>query len=506
MKGRIAATASAAATVMFCLTNGASAADLDAKAPVLKAPAGAEPAACSTVVDFFTTACQVAAYGVRVYGTVDAGYGYMTNGSNFDKYLTVGVSYSPGKFSNGGRWTIAPNALTQSHVGVLVNEPLAGGWSFVGQLETPFDPYSGLVPSGSKTQHENLFVPLAQQTSSNDTNHNGRFWSSEGYFGFSSDTWGTLTFLRQGNLLRDINQTYDPMFGSAAYSLIGTAGTYGGGGGNGEQVRQTTSVKYRVIHGDYRLGVFGQFGGYDLGNSAKGVIQGSVGADFFNLGSGILSIDAAGSYARDAVAESLGGGNTVNPLTGLGNPNGIPTTITATISNNTAALAEARYTIGKLKISGGYEWIRFAAPSNVPASFTDISGFAIGAGAPNTAINTTNYSARNRVVQLGWAGFRYSITDSLDIAAAYYHSWQNDYSNGAATAGSNGKTTCAVINTALSSCAGSNDWAALLLDWRFAPKWDTYIGTSFTQLNGGQDSGFLAHNNWNTTAGIRFRW
>jgi len=47
---------------------------------------------------------------------------------------------------------------------------------------------------------------------------------------------------------------------------------------------------------------------------------------------------------------------------------------------------------------------------------------------------------------------------------------------------------------------------SILFDWKFAAKWDTYIGTEFTQQNGGLLSGYLEHNDWTTTAGLRFRW
>ena len=50
------------------------------------------------------------------------------------------------------------------------------------------------------------------------------------------------------------------------------------------------------------------------------------------------------------------------------------------------------------------------------------------------------------------------------------------------------------------------DAVSALIDWKFAPKWDTYIGTMYSQLNGGLDNGYLARNNWATTGGIRFRW
>ena len=55
-------------------------------------------------------------------------------------------------------------------------------------------------------------------------------------------------------------------------------------------------------------------------------------------------------------------------------------------------------------------------------------------------------------------------------------------------------------------CVGSVDAVSGLIDWKFAPKWDTYLGTMFSQFNGGLDSAFLARNNLATTAGVRFRF
>jgi len=63
MKG-VRVVAASAAVIMLGGASGAFAADMETKAPVLKAVA-ADPAVCTTIMDFFTTACQVAAYGVQ---------------------------------------------------------------------------------------------------------------------------------------------------------------------------------------------------------------------------------------------------------------------------------------------------------------------------------------------------------------------------------------------------------------------------------------------------------
>jgi hypothetical protein len=39
------------------------------------------PPTCTSIQDFFTTACQLAWYGVRFYGAIDVGVGYETNGA-----------------------------------------------------------------------------------------------------------------------------------------------------------------------------------------------------------------------------------------------------------------------------------------------------------------------------------------------------------------------------------------------------------------------------------------
>jgi predicted porin len=473
--------------------------------PVVAAPAAAVvPLSCTTPQDFFLTACQLAWYGVRFYGTMDVGYGYQTHGAPFDTSYSPGVTYVFGKMNRGGMWLLSPNGLSQSNVGIQVKEPLGLGWSFVGQFEVGFDPYSLNFASGPGPLFSNIHVPLALQTSNGDSSRAGQFYNALGFFGVSNDTYGTLTFFRQNELTLDAISAYDPMGGSYAFSVIGYSGVTGGGGLT-ENARQTTAIKYRVNIGDFRIGVFGQVGDYDFNNSAKGIIQGQVGGDV-KIWRGVLSLDAIGGYTKDGV--SLG-------LTGPTNAFGYPTNpftstseiLTATISNNTNVMALAKYTVDRLKLYAGYEWVQFANPSDAFATFSgfnDIAGDFLCAGCTNingTNINSTAFSAKDKILQIVWAGARYSVTDSLDVAAAWYHYDQNNFATGTTL------VNCAVFgNASSSSCAGTLDAASFLIDWKFAPKWDTYIGTMYSQMRGGLDNGFLQRNNWATTGGIRFRW
>jgi hypothetical protein len=58
----------------------------------------------------------------------------------------------------------------------------------------------------------------------------------------------------------------------------------------------------------------------------------------------------------------------------------------------------------------------------------------------------------------------------------------------------------------LSQCAGTEDMISGVIDWRFLPKWDLYLGTMFSQVNGGLSNGYVSRNNLSTDAGVRFRF
>jgi predicted porin len=495
MKGRFMTAASAAA-ILLSGAGGAYAADLPVKA--YKAPADGM---CTSIVDFLTTACQVAAYGVRFYGTLDVGLGHMTNTAPMNPLFGTGYNYLPQKQSRMPITALMTSALSQSNVGIQVKEPLGAGWSFVGQLESALNANSFNFANNPASMHTDIGRTLGTAIMGSDGSPNGRFWNSLGFAGFSNDAYGTITFGRQFNVERDVFVSYDPV-ASQAFSLPGANGTFGGGGGS-EQVRALTSVKYRVNFANFHFGVFGAAGDLGVGDSAKGIIQGDVGADF-HVGPGLLSVDVAGGFTKDGVAEALSWGTTAIPATlasGVGNPAAPATGIGATISNNTSAIIAAKYNVDKLTVYGGYEWIQFAAPSDNITGFTDISGFQFGNGSTVLTVNTHAFDKGDKVLQMAWVGGKYAVTSSLDVAAGYYYLHQNDFSQNAKN-----PAVCAGGNLLASQCAGNQQVVSALIDWRFAPKWDTYLATQYTTFNGGLASGFLANNDWLTMAGLRFRW
>jgi len=85
------------------------------------------------------------------------------------------------------------------------------------------------------------------------------------------------------------------------------------------------------------------------------------------------------------------------------------------------------------------------------------------------------------------------------VIAAYYHYTQ--HSNFGTLAGvmpCDGKEH--------SQCAGTLNAISGVIDWKFAPKWDVYIGLMRSQFNGGLSNAFFQNNNVATTAGLRFKY
>jgi len=496
----VLSAAASAALVVGC-AGAASAADSDVMpAPLLtKAPSPALPrATCGSVWDFFATNCPLTWYGVTVYGTVDVGGGYQTHGAPFDKDFIAGASYFLQKMNRTAMWGLAPNGMSQSNVGILAKEEFAPGWAFVFQLEAGFDPYSLRYADSPNSLVRNDGVPLNQQTTNGDSSRAGQFYNSVGYFGVTSD-YGTLTFFRQNTLTLDGVLAYDPMGASYAFSPIGFSGMVAGAGDT-EIARSSTAVKYRVNIGDFRAAWLAQFGGYGMDNGSQSLVEAQIGGDIHHVGPGVMAVDAIVTYAKDAV--SLGYAGCPGCVNGIPQPPFLPQVLTATISDQTSVMTLAKWAAGPLKVYFGYEWMRFAPPSDPQFAFIDIANTPIGAGAPGTAINNVAFTAAcgtgicsDKILQAVWTGAKFAVTENLDVIGAYYHYDQNTFTT----------ESCAIAQ-AHSQCHGTMDAISGVIDWRFAPKWDTYFGMMFSQMNGGLSNGFLARNNLDPTVGLRFRF
>jgi predicted porin len=460
-------------------------------APAMTAKVPSQPATCGSLEDFVVTSCPLTWNGITVYGTIDGGVTWRSHGAPFNGTSPPGVDYLIQKYSNRPRWDLAPNGLTQSNIGIKGKEPLAEGWAFIFDLQAGFDPYSLQFANGPHSVAQNAGIPLTSQNSYADSSRAGQFYNSVGYLGVSSP-YGTLTVFRQNSLTLDAVLAYDPMGASYAFSPIGWQGITCGVGDT-EDCRFTTSLKYHVDIGKFRVAALWQFGGYELNNAATGSYQLQVGGDIANLAGGTLSLDAIGSFVQNAVSTSLAG-NTL--------PAVLPQVLTATLSDNSSVMLVGKYSNGPVKLFAGYEFIRYAPPSNPFApgtGFNNISGDFVCAGCAafnNTNINNTAFNAGDKLFHVFWTGVKYAVTDNLDVIGAYYHYDQPAFGT---------PVNCANA-AAFPNCHGTFDAVSFVADWQFAKKFDAYAGIMFSQVNGGLANGFLNRSTIDPTVGLRFRF
>jgi predicted porin len=507
-RGRLAVRSSAFFAAVIIAAGGAScgveawAADV-VPAGAAAATAASPPKPCADGWSFVATDCQLTWQGITIYGAIDVGFGWQSHGAPWDPRSAVAASYLIQKQNNSALWSPAPNALTNSFIGIKGTKPIGGDVSAVFALDAGFDPYSLRFSDGPGSVAATAGIPQNLATAYSDSSRAGQWYNGQGYVGVSSATYGTLTVFRQNSLTLDAVLDNDPFGGSYGFSPIGFQGITCGGG-NTENCRNSTSLKYRVNVGPFRAAALWQFGGYAQNNASNGAYQFQAGGDIRTGGKGVLSVDAIYSFVRDSVALGLGPGT--NDANGVPIPPFLPQTLTATISNNEAVMFVAKYTDGPLKLYAGYEHIRYGAPSDPQTAFTNISGDFLCQNCQafnNTTINNTAFGVNglgNKILQVMWIGTKYAVRDDLDVIAGYYHYIQNSFFGTSA----GGPAPC--FGTEHSQCAGTFDAVSAAVDWRFAPKWDAYLGVMFSQVNGGLASGFLQRNNIAPTVGLRFRF
>ncbi|MDE3174679.1 MAG: porin [Pseudomonadota bacterium] len=476
------------ALALLMAVAGAQAADLPTKKGAAAAPA--KPSCFSDVLTYFDSSpadCPLSAYGITLYATIDMGFGYETHGVPWNPKYPTGVEELISKNSNRGQWALTPGGISQSQIGLKAREPLAYGWSFVGEVATGFDPYSLQLADGPGAMLSNTRTLLQNQNANGDSSRAGQWDNSVGYAGFSHDTFGTLTFGRQNALSLDGVIAYDPMGASYAFSPIGYSGKAAGDGST-EDARTNTALKYAFKYNMFRASALYQIGGYDLGNGSNGQWELGVGADY-----GGLSVDAIYTHVKDQV--NLGTYN--NPAK--------PAALTATLSNNDDVMLLGKYKWNQFTAFGGYEYIRYTNPSDKYAGgFSSIGGYPVlGSG-----VNSTNYTNPLHFDIL-WTGVKYAINDRLDITGAYYLYIQHDFNTAANQCGPNMTAPApgyAPQGTAGGKCAGYLNALSAMIDYRPLKRVDLYAGLMYSKVSGGLASGFLYNNNLDPTVGIRIKF
>jgi predicted porin len=407
--------------------------------------------------------------GITVYGTVDAGYAYQTNGRPLGGVVS-NLEYIPftttRNFTGQSISTITASALEQSKIGVKVEEGLGLGWTAVGRVEGGFNPLTGELSDGCRSIRENAGISSAHQSSNADSGRCGQIFNSVAYGGVSNSAYGTLTVGRQNSLQLDAIGTYDPMSLSYAFSLLGYSGTNGGSGST-QAARWDNSVKYLYTYGPVHAGAMFSDGGVDTG---------TLGTDYgFNVGAAYRGFSVDAVYTKEHGAINLKSANS-DPVN----------TLVANISDNTTWSLMGKYTYefggggykdggpgDKLTLYAGYTHVDQANPNDLAlAGSTTNGGYVI---TPDNNAFTTNKN-----FDFYWTGAKYALPSGWSFTAAYYHVDQNSYK-------ADGKS-CANVGlgaAGATQCAGRFDQASFLVDYAFNKHFDVYAGVNYGRAEDG---------------------
>ncbi len=480
-------------------SSAAYAADLPTKKGTPVAPA--KPSCFSSLYAYFDSTpadCPLTYWGITFYATVDMGVGYASHGAAFNGLFPTGTTEFVNKFGNKGTWSITPNGLSQSQVGVKIKEPVAYGWSVVGEVATGFDPYSLELANGPGSQVQNTNLKLNLQNTNGDSSRAGQWDNSVAYGGISNDTFGKLTFGRQNTFTLDGVNDYDPMGGSYAFSPIGWSGKTAGAGST-EDARVNSAIKYVITYSDFHAGALAQVGGFDWGNGSNGEYEFNAGAKFKAFG-GTLSVDGVYTQIKDQV--NLGTEN--------GTPAGVPLgTLTAKLSNNDSIMLLSKYNWNQFTGFGGFEHIDYNNASNsYPEGFTTIGGYTVAPGQAAGGPGASTYKIPLHF-DIFWTGLKYAITDRLDITGAYYLYDQNDFAAAGTNCGPNTKPAVAGFapqGAASAACQGYMDAYSAMIDWRPLKRVDIYAGIMYSKVSGGLATGYLYSDDLAPTVGIRVKF
>jgi predicted porin len=420
--------------------------------------------------------------GITLYGIVDLGLQYQTHGAPINDYFPGGSADIVQKNSNHSITGITPNNLSQSRIGLTGAEPLFDDWNAIFKLETFFNPQSGEISDALKslTQNNGRSVASGTQTTNIDSSVAGQIFQ-QSFVGFSSKTYGTITFGRQNTLLADGVAKYDPNAASQAFSLIGLSGTTAGGGDTQDR-RLDDSAKYSATFGKFlHVGAMYKFNG--AWGSAYTAWEHNLGFEYAGF-----SLDGYYAKIKDAVTVSALSAAQVAglPALGLSSYN----SLSGTVSDNTSFSFMAMYTWQPLKFYAGYEHISFGNPQTpLAAGFDDIGGYKLA------FVNNAAFPM-NKILQVYWGGFKWAVNPQVDFTAAWYGLKQNSYGVGAST-------NC--NSNAFGTCSGTEDDYSYDFVWKMTKRFSSYAGMMYTGVHGGLANGFVFHSNdVATTLGLRY--
>jgi len=450
-------------------------------------PQTSEPATASTAADPLTW------HGITLYGAYDIGVGWVSHGLPENGYNYEGASLVN---RNGyqHRFLVAPNNLQQTGFGVRGKIEFSPGWFAVFNGSTGINPNSGLLANASKTDIINNGLPRSSYSYAIDGARAGQPFNDEYYGGVSNERFGTVTFGRQRSLGTDVMLLFDPAAGAYGFSYIGYNGTMAGGGDT-EDSRWDSAVKYKFAYGPAHLAMMYKFADGNGGcfsasaiwtaadctpvtahNNAFGVDVGATYHKFsadlayqlYNQAISVLN-PLLGPQSLAAPYQSTTNSVNEHPITGT-NLISTDDTLYGIVTDNNGFLAAGKYTGEQFKFYGGFEYIWQNNPHNpLGVGASDQGGYLLS-GVEDNNLDT------EKILRVWWTGVKYAYNPKTDITFAWYGQLQNDFRSPQA---------CNSVAGFRASCSGGLDEGSLFADHRFAKRFDAYAGLAYSFVYGG---------------------
>lgn len=419
-------------------------------------------------------------HGITLYGVVDVGIQYDTHSAPFSPYRPAASGNIVRSNDYASPVGVTPSNMGQSRVGLRGDEHLVGDLSAVFQIESFFNPQSGQIADSLKSLAVNNGKAVTKQNIGVDGSSAGQAFQTA-FVGLQSAQFGALTFGRQVTLLSEGMIQYDPNFLATAFGVLGASNTYAGAGSS-ETNRLDDTVKYLFKYDHIHFGAYYKFN--DSSGSASTAYQADIGGSF-----GGASLDAYYSKINDSITGSALSATQVTALPGLGFSSA--NSLAATVADVTSYAFMGSYKLDPVKLFAGYEHVRYNDPSTtISAGYTDIGGYVL-------AFVTNNAYLDPKLVQVYWAGGRYTLLPGLDLTAAYYHVHQDAYGTG---------TQANCSTKAHSTCSGNLEGISFDADYRFNVHFDVYAGALYSGVHDGMASGYLYSTNINPTIGARYKF
>jgi len=473
-----------------------------------------EPAAAAPNPDTLTW------HGITLYGAYDVGLGWVSHGLPENGYNYEGESLVN---RNGyeHRFLVAPNNLQQTGLGIRGKEEFAPGWAVVFNASTGINPQSGLLANASQTDIINNGLPRGSYSEAIDGARAGQPLNDEYYAGIASEKFGTLTFGRQRSLGTDTMLLYDPAGGSYAFSYIGYNGTMAGGGDT-EDSRWDSAVKYRLTHGPVHLaamykfadgngGCFSASAGWTAAtctpeSAHNNAYAGDLGGESHKFASDIvyqhynqaISVlnPLLGPQSLAAPYQSTTDSIDTNQITGT-NLIATTNTVYGIVTDNNAIMATGKYAAEHFKYFAGFEYIWQNNPHDPLGVGASDQGGYFTSGVEDNNLDT------EKILRIWWTGVKYAYNPKTDISFAWYEQLQNDFRS---------PQTCSAAAGFRASCAGALNEGSLYTDRHFTKRFDGFAGLAYSFVYGGMAIAiphgpgvpYLHNSNFAPTIGGRF--